>query len=91
MHDDVCTGRGKGMWKYLSHFGVFTHKGLIRTGEFRWELVDVQHMDSDGHPTGQNWTVWRRKDNKCFNKVTQTDKNILINIIFFTALTSCGY
>lgn len=51
------------MWTYLSHFGIFTHKGLIRTGELRWELVNVQHVDSDGHPTGQNWTIWRRKHN----------------------------
>lgn len=46
---------------YLPHFGIFTHKGFIRTGEVRGKLVDVQHVDGDRHPTGQDWTVWRRK------------------------------
>lgn len=46
---------------YLAHFGIFTHEGFVRTGEFRGELVDVQHVDGHGHPAGQDWTVWRRK------------------------------
>lgn len=49
---------------YLTHFGIFTHKGFIRTGEFGGELVDVQHVDGDGHPAGQDWTVWRRKNSR---------------------------
>lgn len=55
------------MWTYLPQFGIFAHKGLIRAGELRGKLVDVQHVDGDGHPAGQNWTVWRGK-HKCLNK-----------------------
>lgn len=47
---------------YLSGFGILTHKGFVGTGEFRRELVDVQHVDRHGHPAGQNRTVWIRKE-----------------------------
>lgn len=49
---------------YLSHFGIFTQEGFIRTGEFRGELVDVQHVDGDSHTAAQDWTVWRGKNNR---------------------------
>lgn len=45
---------------YLSRFGVLTHKGLVGGGQLRRELVDVQDLDGDGHPAGQDWTVWER-------------------------------
>ena len=44
---------------YLAQFSIFTHEGLVRAGEFRRELVDVQDVDGDGHSTGQNGAVWK--------------------------------
>lgn len=86
---------GEYMWAYLSNFGIFTHKGLIRTGEIRWKLIDVQHMDSDSHPTGQNWTVWMRKHKIELFKINHSCGQCYMNIAKqekkFTALTSCGY
>lgn len=49
------------MRTYLPRFGILAHEGLVRAGELRGELVDVQHVDGDSHPAGQNWTVWRGK------------------------------
>lgn len=49
------------MRTYLSRLGVLTHKGLVRAGQLRRELVDVQDLDGDGHPAGQDRTVWERE------------------------------
>lgn len=51
------------MQTYLSYFRILTNKGLVGIGELRRELVDVQHVDGDGHPAGQNWTICKKKEN----------------------------
>lgn len=52
------------MRTYLPRFGILAHEGLVRAGKLRGELVDVQHVDGDSHPAGQNWTVWRGKNTR---------------------------
>lgn len=68
---------------YLAHFAVFTHVGFVRTGEFRGELVDVQHVDGYGHPTGQDWTVCRRESSR--------EGSINQLVLFLPLLTPCGH
>lgn len=51
-------------YTHLSCFGVFTHEGLVRNGQFRWKLVDVQDVDGDGDSAAEDWTVWGRKKKK---------------------------
>lgn len=72
---------------YLSGFGILTHKGFVGTGEFRRELVDVQHVDRHGHPAGQNRTVWIRKETKT-ERIDDTFEDCSDSL---TPLTSCGY
>lgn len=63
-----------GVGTYLSRLGVLTHKGLVRAGQLRRELVDVQDLDGDGHPAGQDRTVWERE-------ATHTSEFIVVEMI----------
>lgn len=65
---------GEFLWTYLSHFGIFAHKRLISGGEFRRELVDVQHVHGDGHSAGQDGTVWGEKRNAWFRRSPQVQE-----------------